>query len=377
MASLPKRVAIICDALDFKEKAGIWVYVENLISECILNSEYEFFFVHWKYVPWIPVHSDVIIPASFSDSPIWLILRLFRKFVSMPLKFRRLKIDIVLETNAIAPYSFDKWWTYKKAAMVHDLTPLLFPQYHSFLNRLAFKTFLSRSVQNSDILFVNSEATKNDLVTLYWLPADKVVISRLWLSSFPKKKPLDSLRWSKFILSVATLEPRKNLIRLLESFLLLKRQWKLTGYKLVLTWKYWWKLEDSIKDESLISDFWSDIIRTGYVDPGTLSWLYANCDVFAYTSLYEGFWLPILEAMSHGAPVITSNVSSMPEVAGEAWLLVDPTSINDISSKIQILTTDVKLREKLKTAWIERARLFTWKACAEATFNWFKCLYAK
>jgi len=161
-------------------------------------------------------------------------------------------------------------------------------------------------------------------------------------------------------LCVGTIEPRKNQRALFEAMA------KLPGNRpLLLAGGRGWLMEDMARMVNELG-LASRVKLTGYVDDAELAWLYANCLGFVYPSLFEGFGLPVLEAMSLGAPVITSGVSSLPEVAGDAALLVDPLDTDQIAEAMARLEGDAGLRASLREAGLARAALFSWDAAAGA-----------
>lgn len=161
-----------------------------------------------------------------------------------------------------------------------------------------------------------------------------------------------------YVLAAGTLEPRKNLIRLLEAWAGLREKVR-DAYELVLVGPVGWEA-----DEIVAAARAARIVITGYVPDDELAALYAGCELFCYPSLYEGFGLPVLEAMKAGAPVLTSNRSSLPEVAGDAAALVDPRFADRIGSEIARLLDDPAERERLRAAGAVRAAQFTWERTA-------------
>jgi glycosyltransferase involved in cell wall biosynthesis len=169
-----------------------------------------------------------------------------------------------------------------------------------------------------------------------------------------------------YILNVGTLEPRKNLAGLLQAFARARR--KGLPHSLVVVGANGWgnSSVERLVDELGIREH---VHVSGFVDDQTLPRLYAAADFFVYPSLYEGFGLPVLEAMACGAPVITSNVSSMPEVAGGAALLVDPRSTDELCDAMLRLAGDGQLRSLLRVKGKERAGQFSWERTAEQTWQ--------
>ena len=170
-----------------------------------------------------------------------------------------------------------------------------------------------------------------------------------------------------YILFIGTLEPRKNVQMLIQAFNNLKKEHNLP-HQLVLVGGNGWMCDDILKEiES--SDYKNDIIRPGYVADADLPAFINGADVFVYPSFYEGFGLPILEAMQCGTSVITSHVSSMPEVGGKACLYIDPNDKTELSEQIYKVVSDVSLQKDLSEKGIEQSKNFSWEKCARETLK--------
>jgi glycosyltransferase involved in cell wall biosynthesis len=177
----------------------------------------------------------------------------------------------------------------------------------------------------------------------------------------------------RFILFVGTLEPRKNIIRLLEAYARIKDK---LPHKLVIAGTKGWLYQpifEAVKRLSLRNN----VIFLGYVDDGNLPALYNLADLFVYPSIYEGFGLPVLEAMACGIPVITSNVSSLPEVAGDAAVLVDPYNVKELAGAMKHVLTNASLRKQVINKGFQQAKNFSWKKCARETLKVYEEVYDK
>jgi glycosyltransferase involved in cell wall biosynthesis len=181
----------------------------------------------------------------------------------------------------------------------------------------------------------------------------------------------ESLEGGEFLLSVCTLEPRKNLKRLLESYKIFKEQTKSECKLALVGGAGWGESIQPIIDG--LGQSGKDVIVTGYVSDEMLPLFYRRALAFVYPSLYEGFGLPVLDAMTMGAPVITSNISSIPEIAGDAALMLDPTSVEEIANALCRVVEDSELRKRLSADGLSRASQFSWNRCAEET----KAAYAR
>lgn len=170
-----------------------------------------------------------------------------------------------------------------------------------------------------------------------------------------------------YILFVSTLEPRKNVITLIEAFNYLKETKKI-NHHLVLIGKLGWKYQP-IVDKMAQSPYQRFIHHLDYLSDQAVAYFYQNAEIFVYPSYYEGFGLPVLEAMTLGAPVITSNLSSLPEVAGDAAILVDPHQMLDLADAMLAVINDAKLREDLIAKGKKRSQQFSWQQTAQKTLD--------
>ncbi len=258
---------------------------------------------------------------------------------------------------------------------VHDLSYLVYPEYHTRLNGGYLRLITPAVTRGARLIIADSEATKRDLIERATVPASKVRVVYPGVSAAFRRPPAaEAVRAARaryglpdtFILSVGTLEPRKNLAGALRAYRLLQgRQVALPP--LALVGDAGWRL-----DEAGLFGAGEDpsLRRLGFVPDEDLLALYAGCAAFVYPSLYEGFGLPVAEALSLGAPVVTSNVSSLPEVAGDdsdAALLVDPHNVEDIATALARVLQDRALAARLRAAGPVRAARFTCEACARAT----------
>ena len=276
--------------------------------------------------------------------------------------------------NQITPFLFNR--EIKKVLTIHDLTPILFPEMHTRETNLTWKSSLKFIKNRTKMVICDSISTKNDCVKLLNIPEKRLKV--IQLSADEQFKPLknkknihDELKKKynidyPFILFVGTLEKRKNVPILLKSFYKLKKF--NIKHRLVIVggkgWKYT-EIFDIIQDLNLQND----VIFTNYVSDEYLVKLYNAADLFVYPSLYEGFGLPPLEAMACGCPVITSNTSSLPEVVGDAGIMIDPNDIDSLTDSMLKILTDNELRQKMARKSLERACMFSWKKTAKETWD--------
>ena len=270
-------------------------------------------------------------------------------------------------------------------AAVHDLTALTLPQHHLLLNRALHRRRIRWIRRGAGQIISISHSTKADLLALPGMTGERihvVPLARGHDTSSGERAGAEvtdlrsryGLGPSPYVLTVGTLEPRKNQEALVRAFQELSPSFP--NLKLVLAGGQGWgaeKLLQAVK-ESPARD---RIELLGKVPSQDLPALYAGAEVFAFPSLYEGFGLPVLEAMAAGTPVLTSNTSSLPEVAGDAALLVDPHSLDSIRQGLERLLEDESLRKTLVQRGRDREQTFTWQRTAEETLSVYHEAIAK
>ena len=177
----------------------------------------------------------------------------------------------------------------------------------------------------------------------------------------------------EYILYTGTLEPRKNIVSLIRAFDAIKKESGIP-HRLVIAGKKGWLFDDifsAVEELGLVDE----VIFTGYVPGEDLPYLYNGASLFAYPSKYEGFGLPPLEAMACGCPVVSSNSSSLPEVVGDAGLMVAPEQTNDLAREAMLkVLSDSSLRDSMRCRGLERAAMFSWKRCARETLDVYRCV---
>lgn len=264
-------------------------------------------------------------------------------------------------------------------ATIHDLAfrryPETFPKTHLWKLNL----MLEMAVKRADKLIAVSQSTKDDLLEYFpKLSPDKIRVihhgfdgaffgTRLSSEDLSEKLKSYKLQATSYLLYVGALQPRKNLVRLIQAFDIAKRS--TPEMKLVLAGEPAW-LSDGILSAREQSPYKEDIILTGRVTFEDLRALYQGARFFAFPSLYEGFGLPILEAFASGIPVLTAANSSLVEVAGKAALYCHAESVPDMAEKIERLWDDEALRQHLVMRGEDQLRQFSWDRCAEETFGY-------
>lgn len=234
---------------------------------------------------------------------------------------------------------------------------------------------LRRAAKRAKAILTISEATARDLVELVPRVEGKITVTPLAADSrFGPQQAAPAVKRVRrkyrlpgpFILFTGTIEPRKNLIRLIRAYGALPPAVK-EIHPLVLAGRPGWRYEEIFRTMKEVSGAGGEIRYIEFPPDDDLAVLYATATAFCYPSLYEGFGLPVLEAMQSGTPVITSNISSLPEVGGDAVRYIDPLNTGDITDALGEVLTGAGVRRRLAAAGIKRARLFSWRRVAERT----------
>ena len=272
------------------------------------------------------------------------------------------------------------------AIMVHDLSYEIFPEFFTLKSRL--RHGLARStIKNATTILCPSWSTKQDLMGIYGIDETKIVVTPLAteqpplnpLLLPPPPNPSSGRRgdtapgphpeWlpKRYLLSLATLEPRKNQLSMIEAYEAYRDQTH-DDVALVIAGGKGWKSAATLRAAKK-SRYAKDIHLLGYVDEGQKAELYRRAQVFVFPSFYEGFGLPVLEAMAAGCPVIASHTSSLPELVGDAGLLIDPYNVNDVTMAIKLVLTSDRLRTDLIHKGLRRAENFSWEATDKQTLE--------
>jgi glycosyltransferase involved in cell wall biosynthesis len=242
------------------------------------------------------------------------------------------------------------------------------------------KTVVPRAAARADHIIAISQATREELIHIYGMPPDRITAVPLGVDSRFNAHPSPdgaaalrrkySLPDRPLILTVGTLQPRKNHLRLVQAFARVR-----ADAALVIAGGAGW-LYDAVHEEVEKLGLSDRVIFTGFLDDADLPALYRAAALLAYPALYEGFGLPVLEAMACGTPVLTSAISSLPEVAGDAALLVNPLDVQAIASGIERLLNDEAMRAALREKGAARAAEYTWARTAERVWSIYERLLA-
>jgi glycosyltransferase involved in cell wall biosynthesis len=259
---------------------------------------------------------------------------------------------------------------------VHDVSPLLFPEWHTSENRGRFKRKAQLIKEHARAVIAVSQHTKRDLVDLLDVPEERIHV--VYNAADTRYQPLNDraevdrvvekygLPGQDYILYVGTLEPRKNLVRLIEAYGAALARRGNAFPPLVLVGGKGWFYEDIFRSVKRLG-LEKRVVFTGFVDDDDMLAVFNGASIFVYPSLYEGFGMPVLEAMACGVPVIASNASSLPEVVGEAGILVDPIDTDALAAALVALVQDADRRDVLRSAGLAKATNFSWDRAAQET----------
>jgi len=256
---------------------------------------------------------------------------------------------------------------------IHGLEYEICPEAYSFWERLYMRISIKNSCRWAKKIIAVSENTKKDLVDLYKVSDDKIKVIyegynrnfQFRISNF-ESKPNDQIS-KPYLLFIGRLEERKNIISILDAYKILKERYNIP-HQLILAGNlgYGYKnIKLKIRNLLEIKNSKLEIIELGYITENKKWELLSGADIFIFPSLYEGFGIPILEAQNQGVPVVTSNISSIPEVAGESALLVDPKNSQDIAEAVQKIISDEDLKKDLIAKGLENVKRFSWDKCAK------------
>jgi len=349
--------------------AGIHWYIYNLLLNLALAdqvNQYTVFLGDRRFPP----NSGLTLRTSWLPTTHPLV-RIGWEQLVQPFVLWQEKIDLVHSLAFVTPLVSPC----PSVITIYDLSFLIFSQSFKYLKRL-YLTLLTRlSARKARRIITISESTKRDTVRLLGVSSKKVAVvycgvDRAFrplpereVASFRQKRGLPE----RIILFVGTIEPRKNVARLVEAYSHLKDG----QVKLVIGGARGWLYEEVFaRVEEL--DLTGDVLFPGYIPPEELPLWYNAAELFVYPSLYEGFGLPPLEAMACGTPVITSNVSSLPEVVGEAGLTVDPMNSKGLAEAINQVLGDGALRQSMRERGLARASRFSWAKAARETVGVYR-----
>ncbi len=375
---------ICLDATPVRDKpSGVGVYTLNLLKALDQLQQSENFELTVYFQPafknWLKGNlspTDVLQPYSPRCLPIPVtvtsglmqfpnpLLTYFERSLNQP--------DIVQGTDHfVYPYRNSR-----NIMTIHDLTFIKYPDYVPTI----VKTYLSRikrCLKWTDAIITFSENTKKDLINLLNIDPNKIYVTyqaSRYHENYLTSEQIEQLKTTinydftkPYFLFVSTLEPRKNIINLIHAFNYLKQNHKI-DHQLVLIGQIGWKYEPILEAINQ-SPYGSEVHHLNYLSDDLVALFYTQAEAFIYPSFYEGFGLPVLEAMTLGSPVITSNTSSLPEVTGDAALLIDPNNFLEMAEAMLKVIGDRTFRNQLITKGKEQSQKFSWNKTAQNTLK--------
>jgi len=354
--------------LDF---AGSGVYAKELINHLqpeFTGNEFNIFYaVKARSIQGHKTFRDKL--SNIYIGTIW-------EFLTLPLNIWTSKPDLFHALSLQAPI----YCTCPLIVTILDPSVLLFPQYFNWWFRNHSRYILPLVARRADMIITISEFSKNEIHRYLNIPLEKIVVTYVGVSALFTKYKNNDARIANFcarnqieqpfILHVGSFEPRKNIPALLEAYAILKKR-GICQHRLVFTGGTRWKSSGIISkiDELGLQN---DISILGYIPEEELPVLYNAADLLVYPSLYEGFGMPVVEAMACGCPVITSNTTSLPEITGMAGIIVDPNNYRELADAISLVIQDSQLKQKMRRQGLEQANFFSWERCAQQTMSIYK-----
>jgi glycosyltransferase involved in cell wall biosynthesis len=342
---------------------GLEVYARELIAQLARRDDLRLTaFTNLELGEWPGVASEVV-PVRPRRRVEWV----RGEQQHLPRAAARAGCDVLHSLASTAPL----WGRVPSVTTIHDLAYRVVPEAHFGVNALGMRVLVGRAARRSRRLIAVSAATRDDLVRLQGVPAERVDVVPNGFGALPATAPTDAARLReqlglgdrRVVLSVSAKRPHKNVARLLGALA------RIPGERrpILVNPGYPTEYERELRARAIELGLAADVRLLGWVSAADLEGLYALADAFVFPSLYEGFGLPVLEAMARGVPVACSDRSSLPEVAGDAALLFDPESEEAIAAATERLLTDAAEARRLREAGRARAAEFTWERTARLT----------
>jgi len=318
--------------------------------------------------PWGELLPAVTVPVNARNRVQWVL----GEQTLLPRLAAREGVDLVHSLASTAPL----WGRFRRVVTVHDLIYARFPEAHAGIRDKGMKVLVPQAVRRSHRVIADSQSTREDLIELLGVRSDRIDVVPLGLGGVRRAAPLSEretrarfdLGERRVLLSLSAKRPHKNLLALIGALARIPSE----DRPLLVLPGYPTAHEAELRERASSAGIAGDVRFPAWVSADEVEGLWALAEAFVFPSLYEGFGLPVLEAMARGVPVACSNASSLPEVAGEAALLFDPHDESAIAEALRRLLDDDALREQLRTRGLARVADFTWERTARLTLESYR-----
>ncbi len=362
------KIAINTRLLIKNKLEGIgWVAFETLKRITQQHPEHDFYFIFDRKYDDSFIFAENVHPIIAHPQARHPFLYFIWFEYSIPRILKKIKPDLFLSPDAYLPLSSD----IKSLAIFHDLNFEHYPEDLPYLERLYYRKFFPKYARKADRIVTVSEFSKRDIINQYDVSGDKIDV--VYNGANEQFKPISESEQNEtrikytegkpYFVFIGALHPRKNIARLFQAFDIFKQQDNKDVKLLVVGNKKWWTKE--IQDALMQMKHAEDVAFSGRLPAKDLHRVIASALALTYISYFEGFGIPIVEAFYCDVPVITSNVTSMPEVAGDAALLADPFSVKSITSALEQIANNEALRQELIAKGRVRRKLFNWQQTAD------------
>ncbi len=358
--------------------SGVGQYINNMVSS-LLSLSADQFIIYFscgnKRTEWLALMNVVLKETPYYKEQV--ILRNLYELFYFGLEIRKDSLSLLWSPDTKAPLKIPTNIPF--VVTVHDLAIFREPETYQYSRVIYWRKLFKRAIHKASCVVAISHTTRNDLIELMNVSPQKIKV--IYNGVNPFFRIIDDINFleqvsqkyclpKKFLLFVGLFSPRKNIAGILRAFSILKNKYQIP-HQLVMVGEKGWLYQDDLKLVHSL-DLEKKVFFTGYVEDEDLPAVYNLADAFIFPSLYEGFGLPVLEAMACGTPVVTSNISALPEVVGPAGILVNPHNHEEIASGVYRLLSDRKLSSELVKAGLERSRQFTWENAAREMLMVFR-----
>lgn len=372
------RIAVNTRLLLKGKLEGIGWFTYQTLERMVRNHpEHEFFFFFDRPYDQQFVFAPNVTPVVVHPQARHPILFYIWFEWSIPIMLRKYKIDLFLSPDGYMSLSTKV----PTCLVIHDLAFEHYPEHFVLSHKLYWRHYSPLFARKAKRIATVSTFSKNDISKHYGIPLDNIDV--VYNGAHDEYKPLETAEREEiknkyadgceYFVFAGALHPRKNIVNLLKAFVIFKKRQR-TNMKLVIVGRPAWKYEE-VEQMRLEMPFKEDVKWVGYMNVDELSKVIGAAYALVYASLFEGFGIPILEALQCNVPAIVSNTSSMPEVAGDAALLVDPSDPDDIAAKMHLLYKDEVLRKKLISHAPEQIAKFDWDSSSRKLWDsMMKCV---